>query len=387
MSNSNIQYVKQVLDRFNNTYSSKDYEKTLFEFEHLQETINEQIAIGKYSSVIVQEDSALTCSIFINKYEMTSTPLIIRNSISTWKAIDNWEFDTLFINYSECKFMCGEDDANCEPLMISMGEFLEYMYEQEDQYPLYMFDPSFYFDEIAKQILFDYHVPRFFPTNPDQATQELGVKEEVNDCDVGNKMYDLLSYLGEARRPPYRWFLIGPKRSGSKIHKDPYGTSAWNTLVKGRKLWIMFPPNTSEDIVEGISTSNGSEENSKSENCASSINESCEQVEALDYFVDILPRIQQIMEDDSKIYVGFQQEGDTVFIPSGWWHAVLNLTDTVAITQNYCSFSNFENVFNEINFSDEASEYDQERGSIWSKKLKECVPQLSSEIDRLVAKR
>jgi histone arginine demethylase JMJD6 len=143
---------------------------------------------------------------------------------------------------------------------------------------------------------------------------------------------DLFRMVGEHRRPPYRWFLVGPKRSGTCVHIDPLNTSAWNTLIYGLKRWVLFPPEFSRDEVKGR---------------AHVRKDKGEDDEAVDYFNRILPRIKEAggARMAAAIIEFVQRPGETVYVPGGWWHAVHNLTDTIAVTQNYCSTANFSRVW------------------------------------------
>ena len=37
--------------------------------------------------------------------------------------------------------------------------------------------------------------------------------------------------------------------------------------------------------------------------------------------------------------------GEIVFVPSNWHHAVFNLEDSIAVTQNYCSRTNLSKCY------------------------------------------
>jgi histone arginine demethylase JMJD6 len=63
--------------------------------------------------------------------------------------------------------------------------------------------------------------------------------------------------------------------------------------------------------------------------------------EAIMYFKNIFPRIKEKYGEKLKEMIFVQNPGDLVFVPGGWWHVVVNLDDTIAVTQNFCSSVNF----------------------------------------------
>jgi histone arginine demethylase JMJD6 len=176
------------------------------------------------------------------------------------------------MQYKDRLFKVGEDDKGYK-VKMKMKYFLQYLQNTTDDSPLYIFDGNYDNDSVSKGLLNEYRVPKYFPD-------------------------DLFRLVGEDRRPPYRWFLIGPARSGSMVHIDPLGTSAWNTLVQGRKRWVLFPPDTPRSIAKGLDVILKGEDD-----------------EAVNYFVDILPRIKKRYGARVKIFEFVQEPGETVFVP------------------------------------------------------------------------
>ena len=68
--------------------------------------------------------------------------------------------------------------------------------------------------------------------------------------------------------------------------------------------------------------------------------------EPVHYFNEILPHIKTECRDlGVPVYELVQGPGETLFVPTGWWHAVLNLEDSIAVTQNFASHANFDSVW------------------------------------------
>ena len=63
------------------------------------------------------------------------------------------------------------------------------------------------------------------------------------------------------------------------------------------------------------------------------------------WFQHVWPRTQQPGWIAPQPLNAVQNPGEVIFVPAGWWHAVLNLDLCVAVTHNFCSSSNFRDVW------------------------------------------
>jgi len=56
------------------------------------------------------------------------------------------------------------------------------------------------------------------------------------------------------------------------------------------------------------------------------------------FFFEIYP----YLTPEQKPIEVTQHAGEMIYIPPGWWHCVLNLEETVSVTQNFVNENNLE---------------------------------------------
>jgi len=273
---------------------------------------------------------------FIEKYEIPGKPIIISGFAEQWEAPKYWNAKTLNERHGKEIWRCGSG------FKMKFDRYLQYVQTRSDALPLYLFDRRY--PKIAPEVLQEYKIPDYFPE-------------------------DFFSLVGPKKRPPYRWLLLGPGGSTVPFHIDPQGTSAWNVVVKGKKRWGFYPPGTQPPSVGPYSP--------RYYFAPSGIK----------WLLNVLPTLTP----EQLPIECMQEEGDLLFVPSGWWHLVYNIPNykpeddglCIAMTHNYCSSHNFHRVA--ALFSGDR------RSSVFGRKLKETLEEANPalyarwlEIDNMV---
>nr|XP_023878641.1 F-box protein At5g06550 [Quercus suber] len=227
---------------------------------------------------------------FVLNFEEPNKPVLLEGCLDNWVALQNWDRDYLLQ-------LCGDVQFAVGPVDMKLQEYFRYADQVKEERPLYLFDPKF--AEKVPKLGSEYEVPVYFRE-------------------------DLFGVLGN-ERPDYRWIIMGPAGSGSSFHIDPNSTSAWNAVIRGSKKWILFPPDV---VPPGVHPSPDGAEVA----CPVSI---------IEWFMNFYGATKNW---EKKPIECICKAGEVIFVPNGWWHLVINLEESIAITQNFVSRRNLLNV-------------------------------------------
>lgn len=327
-------------------YSDRLYQR------HLVNSIYIKKSWIRHETIPKVRSSDLSYNDFERKYERLNKPVIIKGAISDWPAFKNnlWTRESILSskehNRENKLFACGAVDMN-------MTSVFNYLDQQRDDNPLFIFDPRFA-DEVPHTNT-DEEVS--VSTTGDSSQCAPDCEKEKNNKYTNNVFateYSVPKYFPDdlfsliPNRPNFRWLLLGGQRSGSKWHIDPNATSAWNAVVTGKKRWWMSPPHSPPP---GVFPSE----------------DGAEVTQPLSIF-EWLQDFYEHASENGNMIEGTCSAGDLIFVPRGWWHAVLNLDEhTVAVTQNFVSQSGLNAVRRFLRFkSDQVSGVDcSRRPTLW----------------------
>lgn len=262
-------------------------------------------------------DATEIASRFGLEYEQRNIPAKIMGATNSWNC-KAWSFDNFLDRFGDIAWRFSDIHGE----MLTFRTYSKYLSTVEgltDDSPLAIYDAEFGDEDSPTSVLLDeYSVPSCF--SPDLF--DLAVASSFAEgCEMGNST---------TSRPPYRWILIGPRRSGTGLHVDPLWTNAWVTVLQGLKRWLLFPPCTPHDRIGMFSDR--------------------PQIPSSVWFQEYYHVVTSPdWPKEWRPVEVLQHPGETVFVPNGWPHLVLNLQLTVAVTHNYASeFGPFERMWEEV---------------------------------------
>ena len=107
------------------------------------------------------------------------------------------------------------------------------------------------------------------------------------------------------------------------MHRDPPGTLAWNALLKGCKIRALPDPKMTPHEAR----------------CGDEFWHS--DLPSASWFKDHLPEVVKHCPEGMIVQFAVQHPGDVLVIPPNWWHAIWNIEDTIAVTENGVSKKTF----------------------------------------------
>ena len=228
-------------------------------------------------------------------------PIVVEGLLESWPA-RHWTFDSLRDRMRHTLVDTGSA-AGKMPFYLVAHNATELKAGRHDL-ALYVFDGNFESDAAYMSLTEDW---RPLPT--------IAGGDVFASHDVG----------AHADRPSWRWLLAGPPGSGTPLHFDPWGYSSWNASLVGVKRWVFFPPDVPRDTLHpprrdalgrAFAAVFGSEPPRP----------------AADFMDELLPALRQSGLGHVEL---LQRPGEVVAFPAGWWHAVVNLTPTIAVTESF----------------------------------------------------
>ncbi|KAF9939903.1 JmjC domain-containing protein 4 [Mortierella alpina] len=246
---------------------------------------------------------------FLEHYLEPNIPVLIGPALTeAWRARRQWVCpDTGKPNFATLR------EQLCQtPVQVPVADCLTRDYTDQKRSAMDLrefldeWEASSNADQSSRTYLKDFHFVKTFPDYDAYQTPEIFCDDWMNEFWTRREDMD----------DDYRFMYCGGDGTFTPFHADVYRSYSWSANICGVKKWTLFPPD---------------QEHLFQDNLHNTV-----------YNINHVDRTQFPNFDKSKSFSLYQNPGQTLFVPSGWWHQVENIGDTISINHNWCNGSNLD---------------------------------------------
>ena len=236
---------------------------------------------------------------FVTEYIAKNRPVIVTDSMSTWAGCGKWTPAYFRERFGEAITLIYDNLFTLRDVR-PLREYIDRYFGKQEEfehvyarcYAKFKAVDFHWFDAVFDALSQDWSHPYFLPTT----------SYVVPFCRTPDTV------LANRNVFPYKGVFISPRGARTRLHRDPFGTDAVLCQFFGTKSLALYHPGQDSKVRKGTQ------------------------------FVDPKNPDRRAFPDFSDVQPLYRDElrpGEVLFIPSGWFHDVVSVTDSISITWNF----------------------------------------------------
>ncbi|MBX2968296.1 MAG: cupin-like domain-containing protein [Cyclobacteriaceae bacterium] len=222
-------------------------------------------------------------------HKFKDVPLVITDLMKTWDSYPVWNFEFFKSNFGNYGLTADKVlNGKTHYVHTTFRQFIDYTLSCNERVPYYAKTSIHLKTDLRNQ----YTVPHPFKCWYKQYKRQVNEEQKIE-----------LSCI-----------YLGPTGAKSPLHIDIWGTSFWNALFQGKKLWFFLTKEQHSLAYQG----------------------------KVDPFNPDFAKYPDFLKVKPLIHI--QQPGELIYCPGNIWHAVYIIEPSIALSENFINEENYEYV-------------------------------------------
>lgn len=271
---------------------------------------------------------------FAKRYLKGNRPVVLTGLMEGWRACSDWVTADGRPNLLFFAHRCGRslvqvadcstrDFTDQKRLEMSVADFISHWLGLSAEKCANDLNDS----ENTGSLLYlkDWHFVKEYPEYNAYTTPQFFADDWLNlylDSHCLHRDSDIHHDKNEANCADYRFVYMGAKGTWTPLHADVFRSYSWSANICGKKQWLFLPPSQRHLVFD----------------------------RHLKYSVyNVLDDVSETQFPHFKQAIWWeciQEQNEIIFVPSGWYHQVHNLEDTISINHNWFNAYNLSWVCN-----------------------------------------